>query len=188
MAPRINFAFITFLITALTYGQQVNKTKQYIPDVSILNISLLDTTNIISVFGEDVMSSLHGKIIKKTSFLNQEQNEVMEVVFYSGSYLNEFSKFSVSKQKNGYNIPKVKFKNFVTESGIKLGINKKALISLKGKPTSIRTFNSTEVYEYMIDNYDTSSFLKKYKMPIYRAEYYFENSTLVQFDFGFDYP
>lgn len=182
------YFLILLLINIGCNGQQINKVKHFKPDISILNISLLDTTNITSVFGDSLMLSLEGKIIKKTSFLNQEQNEVIEIVFYPGSYLNEFSKFRVFKPKNDVNKPKVDIQSFDTESGVKLGIDKKTLISLKGKPTSVKPFRSSEIYEYIIDNYDTSPFLKKYNMPLYRAKYYFENSKLVQFEFGFDYP
>ena len=169
-------------------GQKTNESVNFVPDVFISNISVLDTTNVTTILGEDVMLNLEGTIIKKASFSNIMQNETLEVIFQPGSYLNEFSKFIVFKSKNDVSKPQIDIQNFVTESGIELGIDKKTLISLKGKPTSITQFISSEIYEYVIDNYDSSCFLEKYKMPIYRAKYFFENSKLVRFEFGFDYP
>jgi len=182
------YYLIIFVLCIKCSGQNTNENKSFVPDVFVSNISVLDTTNISSLLGKDVMSNLEGTIIKKASFSNTLQNETLEVIFQPGSYLNEFSKFIVFKSKNDVRKLNIDIQNFVTESGIELGIDDKTLISLKGKPTATTQFRSSEVYEYIIDNYDSSSFLKEYNMPIYSAKYFFEDSKLVRFEFGFDYP
>jgi hypothetical protein len=40
------------------------------------------------------------------------------------------------------------------------------------------------IFKYEITN-ARNDFLKKYNMPVYRAEYYFKDSKLVKFIFGF---
>lgn len=179
---------ILLLLSFSCNGQKVNKQKSFNPDISISKISLLDTVNITSFLGKDVMLKLKRGIIKSASFSNLEQDQTLEVFFHPGSHLNEFSEFRVFKSKNENDTSSIKIQNFITESGVLLGIDISNLIEIKGIPSSKRFSESFTVYEYVIDDYTTSHFLKKYTRPIYYARYFFENRKLVRFEFGFGYP
>ena len=76
-----------------------------------------------------------------------------------------------------------------TESGIKIGISKKELLAIKGDDFTNKQVGNQEVLSYKIDDFSSSSFLKKYNMPVYFAEYWFTNDDrLVKYKFGFEYP
>lgn len=181
--------YLIFLLLSLSCnGQKPNRLKSFTPDVSISKISLLDTLNIKSFLGQNVMSNFQGGVMKSALFSNQLRNETLEVIFHPGSNIYEFSEFSVFKSKNEDAKTTVNIQNFITESGVTLNMNIKTLLKIKGKPASEKTLDSLIIYEYVIDDYKTSQFLKKYNLPFYRARYYFENLILVRFEFGFDYP
>ena len=181
--------YLIFLLLSFSCnGQKPNRLKSFTPDVSISKIYLLDTLNIKSFLGQNVMSNLQGGVMKSASFSNQPQNETLEVILHPGSNLNEFSKFRVFKSIVNGNKPKVDTQNFITESGVSLNMSVKNLLKIKGKPTSEKTMDNLTVYEYVINDYKTSHFLKKYNLPLYKAKYYFKDLILVRFEFGFDYP
>lgn len=182
------FYLILLLLSLSCNGQKPNRLKSFTPDISISKINLLDTLNIESFLGQNVMSNLQGGVMKSASFSNQHQDETLEVIFHPGSNLNEFSEFRVFKSIANGNNPKVDTQNFITESCVSLNMSIKNLLRIKGKPTSEKTLDTLTVYEYVISDYKTSNFLKKYNLPFYRARYYFEDLILVRFEFGFDYP
>jgi len=70
------------------------------------------------------------------------------------------------------------------ESGIKLGISKKYLIKIKGNSF----VETNHVLRYEISDYEKSHFLGKYNLPIYFAEYTFDQDKLSKIYFGFKYP
>lgn len=76
----------------------------------------------------------------------------------------------------------LKYTQFETESGIKLGMSRKNIINIKGEPDSI----VDNQYKYSLS--EKNSFVKRNLMPSYFAIYSFENDTLINFQFGFDFP
>ncbi len=76
---------------------------------------------------------------------------------------------------------------FSTESGIALGMSKDRLTAIKGKSHQVIRRGNAETLHYTISD-PGNSFLRRYNMPLYRAEYRFVNDKLIRFAFGFEYP
>jgi len=169
------------------YSEFANSIN-FVPDTSIAIISLNNSNNVNSYLGIDVMDNLVEKTLPYSSIISSNSKQRLTFYFHYGGSKNEFSEFKVSYvQMIKRNENKVVHKEFVTESGIKLGISIGELLSLKGEPKEI-TINGTSTYHYEINDYNNSKFLKHYKMPIYYANFTFENSYLIEFEFGFEYP
>ncbi len=161
------------------------ETISFQPDTTISRIALLSDTNIQSYLGEKVMDRLNNEVIPSSYVLSKDKKQRLDFFFHPGSSTNTFAEFRVSytstRTRSEYSVNDI---NFSTESGIKLGITEGTLKAVKGEPDSID--NST--YYYRITDRESPVFLDKYKMPIYYANYTFENGYLIQFRFGFEYP
>ena len=75
------------------------------------------------------------------------------------------------------------FENFYTESGIKLGVTKEALIKIKGKHYQSENQDNFEILKYSLycDEFGED-------WACYTASYWFKNNKLVKFSYGFGYP
>lgn len=76
------------------------------------------------------------------------------------------------------------FVKFSTENGIKLGISKEDLLKIKGN----NFVEEGDVIKYTLDDFNNSSFLQKYNLPIYFSNYTFKYNKLIEIYFGFEYP
>lgn len=122
----------------------------------------------------------------------KEGNQYLRLVFFPGNETNSISQFEVGYLKN---LPDsiIKFpcslKSFITESKISLGITRQELINIKGQIfEEKRESNGRLIIRYVIDDFKTSAFLKRYNMPLYFADYLIENEKVIKFKFGFEYP
>lgn len=162
----------------------------FLPDTSISQIRLLDTSRVDVVLGEDVMDRLEENEslgLPHTSVLSDDKSQQLTVIFHPGNVRNEFSEFIVGyAQEDRMYTPTSSEAEFITESGIKLGMTQGSLKSIKGEPDAIVQGEGT-VFQYTIDEAD-SPFLARYYMPLYYAYYTFEEGYLTEFRFGFEYP
>ena len=163
--------------------------NKFAPDTSIGPISLDNRKNVTEYLGENVMERLNDTaMMPHSSVLSKDSKQRFTLYFHPGNSKNKFSEFKVNyvrKTKNNEKVTNTEV--FKTENGVKLGITKSELKSLKGKPDSVYT-NSALTYHYIIDDFENSKFLKKYYMPNYYADYKFKNGYLIEFRFGFEYP
>ena len=163
----------------------------FVPDSSVCNIALESYYSIERELGNvmDVESIKGGFETYYVS--NPDTSEFMKLIFCPGDTKNAFCKFVVSKITQP---PIERRLNFTTcnvlstESNVRLGITISELEKIKGLEHIKTSKNGLDIYSYAIVNNDKSDFLRKYNMPIYIADYYFENNRLVEFEFGFDYP
>ena len=107
----------------------------------------------------------------------------VKLCLFYGTKRNEFYQAEISPYDKKTISNPTKYKNFFTESGIKLGISKKDLIKIKGN----NFVETNHVLRYEISDYEKSHFLEKYNLPIYFAEYTFDQDKLCKIDFGFEY-
>jgi len=156
----------------------------FVPDIKINDLEIENPTSIVNAVG-----SLKEKIIDDQSlphaiFSNIEGNEKLRLVLFPGASHNDIYQFKLGyDEKNGI---QSSYTEFVTESGIKLGLDKKEIIKIKGE--GFKSSLSSELY-YEISNYESSEFLKKYNLPVYFARYTFDkNEKLKKIHFGFEYP
>ena len=160
----------------------------FIPDTIIGKISLINSQNVDSYLGNDVMSTLNDDGLPNSSVISKDMKQRLTFYFHPGSKIKEFSEFHVSyndgAKKNDITAEDAEF---ISESGIKLGMSLDDFLIIKGEPDKLEK-NKTTIYYYKIDEFENSDFLKRYNMPIYYAEYEFEQDYLIAFKFGFEYP
>lgn len=171
------------------YSEQPDSIKlQFKPDTTIGQISLINSKNIDSFLGKNVMERLVDNGLPSSSVVSSDSKQRLTFYFHPGGIKKEFSEFKVSyvdqKDRNEF---VTDAKEFVTESGIKLGMPMGEFKSIKGEPDSITNGEPT-IFHYRIDDFENSEFLKRYNMPIYYANYEFINGYLNEFKFGFEYP
>ena len=123
-----------------------------VPDISVNDIKLSDTTAVVLGYSDLKYNVIEGK------------EELPYVIFTNENKTNRVMIF--------------------TESGIKLGISKKDLIKIKGN----NFVETNHVLRYEISDYEKSHFLEKYNLPIYFAEYTFDQDKLSKIYSGFEYP
>lgn len=162
----------------------------FTPDTSIGPISLLNFQHIDSYLGENAMERLtdQGEGFSSASIVSVDSKQRLTFYFHPGSMNKEFSEFQVGfVDQKGKNEFKAEENEFQTEHGIKLGMSMGQLKSIKGEPDSLSQAKKS-VLHYRISDLKNSEFLKKYNMPVYYADYEFQNGYLMGFKFGFQYP
>jgi hypothetical protein len=166
-----------------------------IPDTSINNkISLENPTSIKKLFGNqlpvvnDINLAAKGF---KVCVLNKSENEYLKMNSFPGGVINAVDHFEIGYViflSNDINKKKSDFLSFATENGIRLGISKEEIIRIKGNKYSVIKDKEAYTFRYVLDNFEKSSFLKRYNMPVYYEEFRLEKDKLVKFNFGFEYP
>ena len=158
------------------------------PDILIGEISINNSDNVNEYLGKEVMEKLIFQGLPNSSVISADGKQRLTFYHHPGNTVKEFSEFKVNyNETKNRNDKATDDKEFNTESGIKLGMTSGELRSIKGEP-KITTENETTVFHYKIDDFQNSEFLKNYNMPIYYADYVFDNGYLIEFRFGFEYP
>lgn len=170
-------------------NMEVKEVKNiFIPDVQINNLKLVNPESITKNLGD-----LKGKVVEDDSlphviFFNKNKTQKLYLVLFPGSGYNDIYQFrverNISEQSN--NINTLNDSQFVTESGISLGIDKSKLIELKG--SNYVEGEGNDIIVYQITESKNMEFLQQYNMPIYYAKYVFVDEKLDKFEFGFEYP
>lgn len=171
------------------YAEKTDSLKpEFKPDTLIGQISLVNSKNVQSFLGENVMDRLVDDGLPNSIVISKDSKQRLTFYFHPGGVKNEFSEFRVNYfDQKGRDEFVTDEKEFVTESGIKLGMTMGELRAIKGEPDSL-TNNETITFHYRIDDFQNSEFLRSYNMPIYYANYKFKNGYLIEFRFGFEYP
>ena len=183
---------ILFQFPLILFGQ----AKVFVPDETISNISLVDSTSALKKLPKlsqisylDTCETIPWRNIK---FYNRDSSEILTLIIYPGASNHCFYVFIVTKASEYgdkckiYNLPD---KFFITESGIKIGLNKSELLAVKGAPSQIKTEQGNEILCYEINLLESKTTrLSNYCMPEYYAYYTFKQSRLIKFEFGFTYP
>lgn len=174
------------LFPILLFAQNSNKIDSFYPDVSINSLQLINPESI-----KDCIGDLKNRIIEEDSFpyvelYNKYGNKKIKMIIFYGSGYNDVSQFIVKYSNEPLkNLEHSPFIDFVTESGIKLGISKNELIQKKG--LNFKCNDNVLLYE--VNDFDFPVFFKKYNYESYFSKYYFnENNLLIQYEFGFVYP
>jgi hypothetical protein len=162
--------------------------REFLPDTTIGQISLMNSKNVDEYLGSDVMDRLVDEGIISSSLVSNDKKQQLTFYFHPGGTKKEFSEFKVSYiDKPDSKIRISSDKEFMTESKIKLGITIDNFKAIKGEPDSISN-NEKTTFHYKIDDFENSKFLRKYNMPSYYGTYKFDNGYLTEFSFGFEYP
>jgi hypothetical protein len=180
--------------TGLFIQNQDRQTNedQFVPDTSVNNLRLLHKTELFSntQFFLDSLNFRNGP--DWFLLLVNNQNQVCKLLFYPGSYAGEFSYFEVYQgSSSGFEeliIKRIESDQFVTESGICLGLSKEELFEIKGKHYSKELSTENEIIYSFDPDSELHDFLKQNNSAGYIAKYKFADNKLVEFGFGHIYP
>jgi hypothetical protein len=195
---RVTCRFLILLsyivINNFAFGQNdlLNK-KPFIPDTTINSVlKLLNAGSIRRSIGDQTAKMIEDEKAVRVQLINKRGNEYLILYQLPGSSWNTFNEFEVSSIKIHHSSYKLtSFSSFSTESWVSLGMSMDSLIMIKGNRYSrLMTGDQTVlIYKLQENENDTNvSILERYNMPEYKATYYFINSRLVKFIFGFPNP
>ncbi|CAN5193060.1 hypothetical protein BH09BAC2_BH09BAC2_18830 [soil metagenome] len=126
-------------------------------------------------------------------FSNTNNDEYLLAYQYEGNSKNSFSSFEIGyvKSLEGVDAKKIYQSNessFKTESGLKLGLSFAEIVNIKGKGFKKKDAGNETILSYRIEDYDKSTFLRRYNMPGYFIELVLKEDKVIKVLFGFDYP
>ena len=176
---------LIILVSLLGCAKNETYRDNIVPDISVNDIKLSDTTAVVLGYSDLKYNVIEGKEeLPYVIFTNENKTEILKLYLFYGAKRNEFYQAEISPYDKKTISNPTKYKNFSTESGIKLSISKKDLIKIKGN----NFVETNHILRYEISDYEKSHFLGKYNMPIYFAEYTFDQDKLSKIYFGFEYP
>jgi len=163
---------------------------EFQPDTAVGRICLVNSENVDQYLGPDIMDRLVDPGLPQATVLSGDKKQKLTVYFHPGSVTKEFSEFKVEYNNDRLTekLTVVADDVFETESKIKLGISVGDLRSIKGEPAILSSENDVIKFHYQIDDFNHSSFLRRYNLPLYYADYTFVNGYLTAFKSGFEYP
>ena len=175
---------LIILVSVLGCAKNETYKENIVPDISVNDIKLSDTAAVVLGYSDLKYNIIEDKeVLPYAIFTNENKTEILKLYLFYGTKRNEFYQVEISPYDKKTVPNPTKYKNFSTESGIKLGISKKDLIKIKGN-NFVETNN---ILWYEISDYEKSHFLEKYNLPIYFAEYTFDQDKLRKIYFGFEY-
>lgn len=125
-------------------------------------------------------------------FYSSDKKQKLGLTVHPGDYYSQVSIFSIAYSDNSkQNFRQINSKEFETEKGIKLGINKREIIGKLGTCYVVKdsTKNSITLnYRLELPNDSKTKLLKNNNTPIYYASYRLANDKLENIEFGFEYP
>ena len=176
---------LIILVSVLGCAKNETYKDNIVPDISVNDIKLSDTTTVVLGYSDLKYNVIEDKEeLPYVIFTNENKTEILKLYLFYGTKKNEFYQAEISPYDKKIVPNPTKYANFSTESGIKLGISKKDLIKIKGN----NFVETNHVLRYEISDYEKSHFLEKYNLPIYFAEYTFDQDKLSKIYFGFEYP
>jgi hypothetical protein len=166
----------------------IRQTVRFEPDSTINNVLTLNNSESSIQFYPDVSSEKLIERLRESPVLgfNSKNKEYLLLFQYEGGVKNEFSCFEIGyvSDLDKNSTISTDYKNFETESGLKLGLSREELIKIKGESYT----EEGDKIIYQVDDYQNSSFLKRYNMPAYFLECTLKDDKIIKIKYGFDYP
>jgi hypothetical protein len=182
---KLNFALFILLFSSL------GLTKKLEPflDEQVSGILIHSPTSVEKVLGDKAWKQVKSQVSpqSKAQFLNKNGQQKITLVFHPGGEKNSFSEILVEKVKNKENLESIAIDDFISSKKIKLGVNESEVLAKLGKAHKFSKMMKKRILIYTLTDPD-HPFLKKHKMPAYRAQYEFLQGELIKYSFGFEYP
>jgi hypothetical protein len=170
-----------------------NEPEAKIPrkaDISISGIYLQNSHSLNRILGNPPEPVEFGDDFPVIEICNSDKTEILSLVFHYGCTKNSISEIRIRP----FTMPShcmmqlKRVDHFITGKGIRLGMSKKELENILGTGTVKKIKDNQILVEYIIDDNEKSTFLKKYNYYVYYGLYHFQNDSLMKFEFGFEYP
>lgn len=175
-------------VEAIHYDTLSDKSiVEFKPDIKINSLELANPESILKNIGDLKSLIIEDENLPHVSFTSQNKKEKLTLIIFPGSGYNDVYQF-VIEENDKKETHKLNYINFITESGLKLGISKEEIIKLKGEQFNLKQSDNNTLISYTLDNYNNSKFLQQYNMPSYFMEFTLKEDKVIKIKFGFDYP
>ena len=146
---------LIILVSLLGCAKNETYRDNIVPDISVNDIKLSDTTVVVLGYSDLKYNIIEDKeVLPYAIFTNENKTEILKLYLFYGTKINEFYQIEISPYDKKTIPNPTKYKNFSTESGIKLGISKKYLIKIKGNSF----VETNHVLRNEISDYEKSHF------------------------------
>lgn len=172
---RILITILTFtIIYAQTSGQ--GSQANFI-DYSVNKIKLRTPETVENVFGRG--KNYVDQADDETDVITSDGKQLLTMVFHPGGTINDFHEFRVAYNTKDIR-PELRISSnrFVTGKNITLGLTKRQVKTILGRPARIKTENGVTSWTFETGNKDDRYF----------GRYDFKDGKLIQFWFGEQYP
>ncbi len=162
------------------------------PDIAIYGVELGDPLSAALQLGSSYELVEDDGGLPFAVFTNAAETEVLKLYKHHGDKSGSFREVEVlatGDLESDVDATVLDTPHFRTGRGIKLGLSRKEVVDRFGPCAATgNTETGADVIRYEITDIATSDLLKAQNMPLYYAEYAFEQDKLVRFVFGFSYP
>lgn len=162
------------------------------PDIAIFGVELGDPLSAALQLGSGYELAEDESGLPQAVFTNTTETEVLKLYKHHGDKSGSFREAEVlatGDLEADVDATVLDTPQFRSGRGIKLGLSRQEVLDRFGAcaPTG-STEGGADVIRYEITDIAASDLLRAQNMPLYYAEYAFEQDKLVRFVFGFSYP
>jgi hypothetical protein len=158
------------------------------PDTSASGIKIGNVESTLNVLGKQTKL----ESFSTHFFYSSNKKQKLGLTVHPGDSYSQVSIFTISYSDNSkQSFRQLNLKEFETEKGIKLGVNKKQIIERLGTCYVAKDSTNKSIqlnYRLELPSDSRTKLLKNNNMPIYYAIYKLKNDKLYNFEFGFEYP
>ncbi|WP_430613530.1 hypothetical protein [Flavobacterium sp. JP2137] len=172
------------------------KLIDFVPDTTInKKLFLENSSSLVGIYSGSKPLKLIERLRESpiNIFVNKSNKEYLLAYQYEGNTNYTYSCIEIGyleddKVIKSNDLTQTEETYFKTESGLSLGLSLEEVVNIKGKEYEQQEFNDFIVLSYRIDDYESSAFLKRYRMPGYFIQIKLKNNIVTKITFGFDYP
>lgn len=162
------------------------------PDIAIYGVELGDPLSAALQLGSAYELVEDEAGLPQAVFTNTTETEVLKLYMHQGDKSGAFREAEVlatADLDSDVDATVLDTPQFRTGRGVRLGMRRQEVVDRFGACAATgSTEGGADVIRYEITDIATSDLLKAQNMPLYYAEYAFDQDKLVRFVFGFSYP
>ena len=172
---RILITILTFTIICSQSSGQSNQAGFI--DSSVNKIKLRTPGSVENVFGRG--KNYVDQVDDETDVITSDGKQLLTMVFHPGGTSNDFYEFRVAYNTKDIR-PELRISSnqFLTGKNISLGLTKRQVKKILGRPARIKTENGVTIWTFETSNKDDRYF----------GRHDFKDGKLIQFWFGEEYP
>jgi len=159
------------------------------PDTAVFGIKLADGASVRTILGTKYEYFGHeGTSLEPAHFMSRDGKQIFTMTHHPGDTVDFHREFDVRYAGHSVVEQSLPTSAFATDNGVRLGLTKAAVTRRFGSCFKVVKQSSGQETIRYEDKGKKSALVKRYKMPLYYAEYEFTGSRLSRFQFGFEHP
>ncbi|WP_282589338.1 hypothetical protein [Lichenifustis flavocetrariae] len=159
-------------------------------DTTLFGVALEDSRSALARLGKDWETQRSDLQLESALFQSQDGKQTLTVFIQpDGGSDYAIAQFDLRLRQTGEKHRRLPEGLLKTGSGIRLGLRMGEIVARLGVCfTETTTASKRRILHYGVETAQGASFLQRYNMPAYKADYEFENGRLVHFRFGLEQP